>query len=86
MPLSSPYLRALRRCSPTTLNTHVPAKAFRSLSETGLRAEVARCSHPLEEIRFSNPSLVGTVVSYDADILQFRCLPFCTGTAERTLR
>lgn len=56
MPLSSPYLRALRRCSPTTLNTHVPAKAFRSLSETGLRAEVAWCSHPLEEIRFSNPS------------------------------
>ena len=54
--LSSSYLRALRRCSPTTLNTHVPAKAFRSLSETSLRAEVARCSHPLEEIRFSNPS------------------------------
>lgn len=42
-----------------------------------LRAEVARCSHSLEEIRFSNPSL-GTVVFYDVDILQFCCLFLCT--------
>lgn len=41
-----------------------------------LRAEVARCSHSLEEIRFSNPSL-GTVVSCDVDILQFCCLFLC---------
>lgn len=55
------------------LNTHVPAKTFHSLSETDLESRGR--SHLLEEIRFNNPSL-GTVVSYDVDILHFVAFPF----------